>query len=235
MRARTSPNFDDRGGAPVDILVLHYTGMETAEAALARLIDPSAKVSAHYLIDEAGGVTHLVDERWRAWHAGQSFWRGVTDVNARSIGIELVNPGHEFGYRPFPQLQMAALTELAGDILTRHPIPARNVVGHSDVAPRRKMDPGELLDWRRLAETGIGLWPEHPHSETPTPSPMDMTACLPSLAAIGYETIDPPATLRAFQRRYRPACIDGRLDGDTARRIRALAALLAAGEVVARR
>ena len=138
------------------MLVLHYTGMRSAAEALARLTDPEAKVSAHYLIDEDGTVVRLVDEEMRAWHAGVSFWRGATDINARSIGIELVNPGHEFGYRPFPRAQMAALIDLALDIVARWPIPARNVVGHSDVAPRRKMDPGELFDWPRLAAPASG-------------------------------------------------------------------------------
>ncbi|MGY8992341.1 MAG: N-acetylmuramoyl-L-alanine amidase, partial [Rhodospirillales bacterium] len=159
MNRKESPNFDDRpAGLPVDMLVLHYTGMKSASDALDRLCDPAAKVSAHYLVNMNGSVSALVDEEKRAWHAGVSFWRGHTDVNARSIGIELVNPGHEFGYVPFPEKQMAALIKLAKDILKRHAIEARNVVGHSDIAPRRKMDPGELFDWPRLAAAGIGLW-----------------------------------------------------------------------------
>ncbi len=230
MQSRCSPNFDDRGGAPIDMLVLHYTGMETAAAALARLVDPAAKVSAHYLIVEAGKVTALVEESWRAWHAGQSFWRGAADVNARSIGIELVNPGHEFGYRPFPEAQMAALVDLAGDIVGRHPIPARNVVGHSDVAPRRKMDPGELFDWRRLAAAGIGVWPEEVDA-----GPADPGVLRGLLAAIGYETIELDATLRAFQRHFRPARIDGVLDAETARLIRGLAARVSGDELIGRR
>ena len=167
MKTSESPNFDARPpGARIDMLVLHYTGMVSAEAAIERLCDPAAKVSAHYLIDEDGAVRRLVDENHRAWHAGEASWRGKSDINARSLGIELVNPGHEFGYRPFPEAQMAALEALAQDILARHTIEARNVVGHSDVAPRRKTDPGELFDWRRLAEAGIGLWPGKP----PTPA-----------------------------------------------------------------
>ncbi len=155
-RHRPSPSFDTRPeGTRIDMLVLHYTGMDSAEAALARLLDPGVEVSAHYLIDEDGHVVRLVEECWRAWHAGVASWRGSADINARSIGIELVNPGHEFGYRPFPKAQMAALIELAGDILARFPeIPARNVVAHSDVAPTRKMDPGELFDWRLVARRG---------------------------------------------------------------------------------
>ena len=143
---RPSPNFDARpADTPVDMLVVHYTGMESAEAALARLCDAQAKVSAHYVIDEDGTVISLVAEDDRAWHAGESFWRGETAVNGRSVGVELVNPGDEFGYRDFPDAQMAALEQLAKDILARHPIEHRNVVGHSDVAPLRKTDPGELF------------------------------------------------------------------------------------------
>ncbi len=157
---RPSPNHDERpAGTPIDMLVMHYTGMRTAGEALARLCDPDAKVSAHYTIDRDGRVyTHVPEDR-RAWHAGVSYWAGERNVNARSIGIELVNPGHEFGYEPFPEEQIAALIDLAGGILSRHPIPAHRVVGHSDVAPARKMDPGERFPWKQLAEFGIGIWP----------------------------------------------------------------------------
>src|SRR5262249_42163258 len=144
----------------IDMLVLHYTGMQSAAAAIDRLCDPAAKVSAHYLIEEDGTAWRLVDETRRAFHAGVSFWQGTTDVNSASIGIELVNPGHEWGYRPFPDAQMQTLETLAQEILRRHAIPPDRVVGHSDVAPARKQDPGELFDWRRLADAGIGLWPE---------------------------------------------------------------------------
>jgi N-acetylmuramoyl-L-alanine amidase len=215
---RPSANVDTRPeGTAVDILVLHYTGMETAEAALDRLVDPAAKVSAHYLIDEDGTIFRLVAEDRRAWHAGVASWRGATDVNARSIGIELVNPGHEFGYRPFPEAQMAALIGLAAGIVARHSIPARNVVGHSDVAPRRKMDPGELFDWPRLAAAGIGLWPAE--SDTCV---MDPEAVTSMLAEIGYETDDFHLTLKAFQRHFRPARVTGRIDFETARRLKGL-------------
>jgi len=203
-----SPNFGPRNGQTVDMLVLHYTGMPSAAQALARLCDPAAEVSAHYLIDEDGAVHALVDEAMRAWHAGRSFWRGATDVNSRSIGIELVNPGHEFGYRPFPEAQIAALTELAQGILARHPIPAHNVVGHADVAPARKQDPGELFPWRRLAAAGIGLWPE------PAEPIADAMA---ALAAFGYDIADPPAAVTAFQRHFRPARVDGVADEECRR------------------
>jgi N-acetylmuramoyl-L-alanine amidase len=220
---RPSANFDARpDGAAVDILVLHYTGMETAEAALDRLMDPAAKVSAHYLIDEDGTIVRLVEEDRRAWHAGVASWRGATDVNARSIGIELVNPGHEFGYRPFPEAQTGALIDLAADIVARQRIPARNVVGHSDVAPRRKMDPGELFDWPRLAAAGVGLWPEE--SDTCI---MDPEAVRSMLAEIGYETENLHLTLKAFQRHFRPARVTGRIDFETARRLKGLVDLCA--------
>jgi N-acetylmuramoyl-L-alanine amidase len=218
---RPSPNCDQRpDGVAIDMLVLHYTGMPSAEGALARLTDPTTKVSAHWLIEEDGAIISLVPEAMRAWHAGVSFWRGSTGVNARSIGIELVNPGHEFGYRPFPERQMAALIELARDINARHAIPARNVVGHADVAPRRKMDPGELFDWRRLARADVGLWPEEAGELI-----LDSDCVRGSLALIGYEIEDLFATLKAFQRHFRPKRVNGRLDFETARLIKGLADL----------
>ena len=207
---RPSPNFEPRS-APVDILLLHYTGMATAEAALERLSDAVARVSCHWLIDEDGTVYRMVDETMRAWHAGLSFWAGERDVNGHSIGIELVNPGHEWGYRPFPPAQMAALAELAAGILARHAIQPTRVLGHSDVAPERKQDPGELFDWAWLAARGIGLWPA---ADAPA---MPVTAEA-GLLAIGYEAAT-PATVTAFQRRYRPGRIDGVIDTETARRV----------------
>ena len=141
------------------MLVLHYTGMKTAKAALERLCDPAAKVSSHYTIDEDGTVYAHVPEARRAWHAGVSSWAGATDINARSIGIELVNPGHEYGYRDFPDAQIEALITLCQGILLRHPIPSARVLAHSDVAPARKEDPGERLSLGALARAGIGLWP----------------------------------------------------------------------------
>ena len=145
-----SPNWNERK-LPVSMVVLHYTGMQSAEAALAQLCDPAKEVSAHYMIEEDGSVHRLVREDRRAWHAGRSYWRGIRDVNSASVGIELVNPGHEFGYRPFPDAQMEALVPLLADIVQRHDIPRANVVGHSDIAPARKEDPGELFDWDLLA------------------------------------------------------------------------------------
>ena len=219
MIRHPSPNADARPeGVPIDMLVLHYTGMESAAAALNRLCDPAAKVSAHYLIDEDGSVTALVDEERRAWHAGASSWRGRRDINARSIGIELVNPGHEFGYRPFPEAQMAALLDLAPALLVRHPIAPHNIVGHSDIAPRRKSDPGELFDWQRLAKAGIGQWPEARQR-----SSTDEADVRSELARIGYETDDLSATVLAFQRRFRPDRLDGQIDSETAGLVAALA------------
>ena len=188
------------------MLLLHYTGMRTGGEALDRLCDPAAKVSAHWLIEEDGCVWRLVPEDQRAWHAGVSFWDGESGLNAGSIGVELVNPGHEFGYRPFPEPQMAALVELARAIVARWRIAPHRVLGHSDVAPRRKQDPGELFDWRRLAAEGIGLWPQ------PGAPVQDAAG---ALAALGYEMEDAAATLLAFQRRFRPAGLDGRADEET--------------------
>src|SRR4029077_12116286 len=180
LRECLSPNHDARPeGGRVDMLVLHYTGMKTAAEAIDRLCDPAAKVSAHYAIDEDGTVWRLVEESRRAWHAGVSFWQGTRDVNAASIGIELVNPGHDWGYRAFPDAQMVALETLCHGLLLRHPIPRDRVVGHSDVAPLRKQDPGELFDWPRLAEAGIGLWPTV--SQLP---PTDIAGAQAMLAAI---------------------------------------------------
>ncbi|HEY4545811.1 MAG TPA: N-acetylmuramoyl-L-alanine amidase [Pedomonas sp.] len=224
---RPSPNHEDRRGQPVSMLVLHYTGMESGLAAVDWLANPASRVSAHYTIDEDGTVYIQVPEDRRAWHAGVSSWRGVTDVNSASIGIELVNPGHEFGYRPFPEAQMDALIELARGIVGRHPIPPRNIVGHSDVAPGRKQDPGELFDWRRLAEAGLGLWPEEGWDGNHAPlEPGDAGEAVRGyqalLAAWGYglaETgvfdAETEAVTLAFQRRFRPQDLSGHADAQT--------------------
>ena len=226
--ARPSPNRDARPVGPVDILILHYTGMRTAEAALDRLCDPDAKVSAHYLIDEAGLVVSLVPEAERAWHAGISHWRGHERLNDRSIGIEIVNPGHEFGYRPFTPAQYGALVPLARAILERWPIPARNVVGHSDVAPERKDDPGELFDWPRLATAGIGLWPDDgPGEARSIPDLQDQLARIgypvPRHGDLDHATVQ---VIRAFQRHFRPEQVDGVPDRATLARLDGLLALV---------
>ncbi|MBK1666809.1 N-acetylmuramoyl-L-alanine amidase [Rhodovibrio sodomensis] len=220
-----SPNREPRpDGAAIDILLIHYTGMLTGAAALERLCQPDAKVSAHYLIEEDGRVVRLVPERLRAWHAGVACWAGKTDINDRSIGIELVNPGHEFGYRPFPEPQMAALIELAQAICARHPIPAHRVLGHSDVAPERKQDPGELFDWPRLARHGLGVWPRALPEPSVAPG---LDWFLPRLARAGYcANADPAALLTAFQRRFRPETVTGAPDTGTAARLTGLLKIL---------
>ncbi len=205
-----SPNFDERD-RPVSILVLHYTGMEDAASAIARLRDPEAKVSCHYLVAEDGQVLRMVPEDKRAWHAGRSWWRGERNVNDASIGIEIVNPGHEFGYRPFPEEQMEALVPLVADIVDRHGIVPANVVGHSDVAPARKQDPGELFDWARLARHGLAL--KRPTKGLVDPFWTDGGFLL-ALERFGYDVRDGPAAVTAFQRRFRPEHVDGEIDGE---------------------
>ncbi|RME62374.1 MAG: N-acetylmuramoyl-L-alanine amidase [Alphaproteobacteria bacterium] len=211
---RPSPNFDARRCA-VDMLVLHYTGMPTGEAALARLCDRAAKVSAHYLIEDDGRVFRLVAEGARAWHAGVARWSGAGDVNSRAIGIELVNPGHDWGYRPFAPAQMAALADLCRDILARHAIPPWHVLGHSDVAPTRKRDPGELFDWAWLAARGVGLWVDtEPGAQGRSLTAPEWRRLQTALAAFGY---DMPTTGRqsrqanavvcAFHAHFRPAAM----------------------------
>ncbi len=209
-REAPSPNWDERA-LPVSMVVLHYTGMQSAEDALVRMCDGEAKVSAHYMIDEDGTVTRMVSEDKRAWHAGRSYWRGITDVNSASVGIELVNPGHEWGYRPFTEAQMEALIPLLAAILGRHRIAPVNVVGHSDIAPTRKEDPGELFEWELLARYRLAL--PVPQLRIPSPYPNDGAFFL-ALERFGYDIADGHAALRAFQRRWRPARIDGVLDGE---------------------
>jgi N-acetylmuramoyl-L-alanine amidase len=206
-----SPNFDERA-LPVSLIVLHYTGMLDAPSAIARLTDAAAKVSSHYLIAEDGQVLRLVAEDKRAWHAGRSHWRGIDDVNSASIGIELVNPGHEHGYRPFPEPQMAALLRLMKDLVDRHGVTRGNIVGHSDVAPARKEDPGELFDWERLARLRLAL--PRPQRYLSDPLWTDGGFLL-ALERFGYEVIDAEAAVRAFQRRFRPERIDGVIDGES--------------------
>ena len=205
-----SPNFDDRT-APVTMLVLHYTGMPTCAEAVERLTNAEAKVSSHYLVAEDGQIMRLVDESKRAWHAGKSWWRGVTDINSASVGIEICNPGHEFGYRPFPEVQIDALIPLVADIVQRHGITRGNIVGHSDIAPARKQDPGELFPWNRLAKLRLAL-------PRPTKSLIDPAwgdaGFLLALERFGYDVNDPLAATVAFQRRFRPELIDGTIDGE---------------------
>ncbi|MFZ5670129.1 MAG: N-acetylmuramoyl-L-alanine amidase [Pseudomonadota bacterium] len=227
-----SPNFDARSKVP-DMLVLHYTGMRTGEAALDRLRDPEAKVSSHYLVEEDGRVFRLVPEARRAWHAGVSFWKGEEGVNHASIGIEIVNPGHEFGYRPFPDAQIAAVIALVGDIRTRWTIDDDRILGHSDVAPARKEDPGELFPWKRLAEAGHGIWAE----AGPAPGGplkegdegVGVFALQAALTRLGYNS--PPSgrydqatreIVTAFQRHWVQSRFDGVADGLTRARLMAV-------------
>ena len=215
------------------MVVLHYTGMESGEAALARLCDPSAKVSSHYMIERDGRVFRLVSETRRAWHAGVSFWKGERDVNARSIGVELVNPGEEHGYLPFPDAQIGALTALLESVRARWEIADADIVGHSDVAPTRKVDPGLLFPWARLADAGHGLWAE------PEPAPGQPLAAgdegpgvfliQAGLTRLGYDcspsgAYDAATTtiVKAFQRHWRPSRVDGVMDGESRARLMAL-------------
>lgn len=236
-QVRPSPNHDARL-LPVDILLLHYTGMTTAAEAIDRLCDPAAKVSSHYVVEEDGHIVQLVPETRRAWHAGPESWEGVSDVNSRSIGIEIANPGHSYGYPDFPEAQIAAVTALCRDIVARHHIRPARVLAHSDVAPQRKLDPGEKFPWERLHHAGVGAWV--------TPSPIRPGAAF-MLRDSGPEVADLQAALRdygygieangvyddlteavvaAFQRHFRTGCIDGCADQST---IETLRALLAAG------
>ena len=213
-----SPNFDERT-LPVTIIVLHYTGMQDAASAIERLTNAEAKVSSHYLIAEDGQIVRMVDESKRAWHAGKSYWRGNTDINSASIGIEIVNPGHEFGYRPFPIAQIDALIPLMQQITLRYRITRGNVVGHSDIAPARKDDPGELFPWERLARLRLAL-------PSPTKNLVDPHwtdgGFLLALERFGYDVADPLAAIRAFQRRFRPTNLDGIIDGECRAKLLAL-------------
>ena len=209
-REQLSPNHDERA-LPITMAVIHYTEMESAHEALERLSDPEAKVSAHYLISRDGEVTRLVPEERRAWHAGLSYWRGIRDVNSASIGIELDHPGHKYGYRPFPDAQFEALVPLLARMVKTHAIPRANVVGHSDVAPARKIDPGELFPWERLADYGLCL----PAPKIALGDPYDNDGgFLLALERFGYDITDGPKAVEAFQRRWRPRKIDGEIDGE---------------------
>ena len=227
-----SPNFDART-APPEILVLHYTGMKSGEDALARLRDPESKVSSHYVVEEDGRIFRLVPEARRAWHAGVSYWKGQRNINGVSIGVEIVNPGHEFGYRPFPNRQIAAVIELCADIRSRWTIENTHIVGHSDVAPARKDDPGELLPWKVLAEAGHGLWAD----AAPAPGAplrrgdegVGVFGLQAGFTRLGYDL--PPSgkfdeateqVVTAFQRHWRQAQVDGVADGATRAQLIAL-------------
>jgi N-acetylmuramoyl-L-alanine amidase len=231
-----SPNFDARRGPP-DLILLHYTGMQTGQAAIDRLRDPDARVSAHYVVEEDGRLFRLVAEERRAWHAGVSHWQGETDINAASIGIEIVNPGHEWGYRAFPDVQVDAVIALISDIRSRWSVPDARIVGHSDVAPARKDDPGELFPWKRLAGAGHGLWFEPAGERIAAMGPplgpgdegLGVVVLRSALHRLGYGLApggdydaETQATVTAFQRHWRPDQVDGLADGETRARLTGL-------------
>lgn len=205
-----------RNGRAVDLLLLHYTGMASAAAARDLLCSPESGVSCHYLVDEDGTITQMVGEDERAWHAGVSSWQGEADTNSRSIGIEIQNPGHQIGYRDFPAVQMQSVVALCRDILTRHAIAPRNVLAHSDVAPGRKIDPGERFDWPLLFREGIGHWVPPAADDGRRLEGDDLAAFQRLLKGYGYGLdvtgTNDEATRKvtdAFQRHFRPALVNG--------------------------
>ena len=217
------------------MIVLHYTGMQDAKAALDRLTAPGSEVSAHYFVFEDGRIIQMVQESNRAWHAGKSHWAGETDINSCSIGVEIANPGHDFGYPDFPKRQIAAVTALCRSIQTRNTIPAVRVLAHSDVAPARKQDPGEKFPWRTLYESGVGHWVRpvpivnFGQSLSPGDRGDPVAALQRSLAEYGYgikANGDYDAMMRevvvAFQRHFRPERVDGEADASTLMTLRAL-------------
>jgi len=239
MQQQPSPNHNERDPAkPVDILLLHYTGMASGEAAVGWLCNPVSKVSSHYVVFDDGRTVQLVDEARRAWHAGKSSWAGETDINTRSVGIEIVNPGHEFGYRPFPEVQIEAVIALCRGIISRHPIPPERVLAHSDVAPLRKEDPGELFPWQQLFEAGVGHWvPPVPVAPGPFLHAGDhglgVGALKQQFRRYGYGIGEDSqfdagteAVVTAFQRHFRPARVDGVADVSTVATLDRLAAAL---------
>lgn len=264
MIERPSPNFDTRDGARIDLVVLHYTGMQDGETALRRLCDPAPKAgdypgpwqapdtdpatvlgraSAHYVVGEAGEVWRLVDEKERAWHAGKSLWEGRDDTNARSVGIEIINGGHDFGLPPFPEAQIDAVIALVRDIMKRNGLAPNRVVGHSDVAPLRKEDPGERFPWKRLADAGVSIWPDSAGGERVLLKRGARGGAVhglhAALAEFGYGAPEEPsprdaaydetteAIVRAFQRRFEPHAPDGVLRESTAAALESLNAMLA--------
>jgi N-acetylmuramoyl-L-alanine amidase len=230
------PNFDERQGGAPDMILLHYTGMLSAEEALARLCDAGAKVSSHYFVHEDGRVLQLVPEAQRAWHAGEALWNGESDINSRSIGIEIANPGHDFGYPDFPRAQIEAVIALCRDIIKRRSIRADRVLAHSDVAPLRKQDPGEKFPWDLLHDKGVGhLVAQAPLTEGPALKPGDrgeaVTMMQTMLARYGYGLpvtgefdATTAAVVAAFQRHFRPARVDGIADASTVTTLRDLLA-----------
>lgn len=224
-RVQPSPNIEPRlDGKTPRYLILHYTGMVTGKAAVDWLCNPASKVSCHYLIDVDGEVVQMVDETLRAWHAGVGSWNDEFDINSCSIGIEIQNEGHAAGSPAFPAVQMKRVAELSRDIMKRHHIPPQNVLAHSDIAPGRKIDPGEHFDWEWLAGQGVGVVVKASGSEA-----MKITTLQRSLAQLGYGidvtgTNDPHTTkvIEAFQRHFRRSRVDGVADGETCDVVRRL-------------
>ena len=231
-----SPNVSARrGGRHADMIVLHYTGMASAAAACRWLCTPESKVSCHYLVDDKGAIAQMAGEEMRCWHAGVSSWQGVTDINSRSIGIEIHNPGHELGYPEFPGIQMAAVIALCRDILSRHVIDPHNIVAHSDIAPGRKADPGEKFDWSLLARAGIGHWVEPAPVREDARGATDGDTCRLQnlLARYGYAVsqsgeLDQSTrqALLAFQRHFRPQRVNGLPDASSLDTLERLVAAL---------
>lgn len=205
-----SPNFGVRK-LPISMLIMHYTGMQDGPSAINWLANPESGVSAHYVVEEDGQIIHMVKEENRAHHAGLSYWRGITDVNSASIGIEIVNPGHEWGYRPFPKEQMKSVRKLAKKIVKRHNIALHNVIGHSDIAPDRKIDPGELFDWDYLAKHDLTV--QRPSENLLDPL-WNEDNFIQKLQQYGYGNAQSDKMITAFQRRFRPNKIDGKMDGE---------------------
>jgi N-acetylmuramoyl-L-alanine amidase len=227
LQITSSPNHDARAHDEIDTIVLHYTGMTTGAAAVARLCDPVAKVSSHYVVHEDGGIVQLVSEQRRAWHAGVSLWHKATDINSRSIGIEIVNPGHDAGYPDFPAAQIDAVIRLCRDIIARYPVPPDRVLAHSDIAPDRKRDPGEKFPWRQLYENGVGLWVVPEPLQIAEDTPKRRSEVLNDLRTYGYGApkVDgkgASAVIAAFQRHFRPERVDGVADISTAVTLRRL-------------
>lgn len=196
---KPSPNFNDRKGQEITHIILHYTGMKTAQDALERLCDEASQISAHYTIDKVGKIYQHVDEENRAWHAGIGYWRGQSDINSRSIGIEIVNLGHEHGYEEFPDTQIDAVISLCLQIQKRYKI--EHVLAHSDIAPMRKIDPGERFPWKKLAQSNIGIWPSVADEDFIKSSTMDLVRALQDY---GYRAENDEKLITAFQRHYVP-------------------------------
>ncbi|MEM9469094.1 MAG: N-acetylmuramoyl-L-alanine amidase [Pseudomonadota bacterium] len=227
--SKPSPNFDERHGVKPEFLIFHYTGMETAKTAIDRLTNQESKVSSHYTIDEDGTAYQHVDEEKRAWHAGVSAWQNVQNINSYSVGIELVNKGHEFGYHDFPSSQLDSLKELSLTIMKRHDILAENILGHSDIAPDRKQDPGERFPWQEFAKKGIGIWPSVSDEDMVKATSIDV---FQALKDFGYYAQNQQNALIAFQRHFVPEVFDQQIVGQITSLTKARIYALLAGHLI---